>query len=171
MHIAVPATPRRLCILAPLIWVVVMGLNLRVVKGQHCPYTRRRRHTDDENRAHNDCESRWRDSHQPDPPPPPPDPCYGVNCGSHGSCSGGHCSCSSSAHSGDRCQNFGAICDIYHSIPVSTAPSPPGRIASGRGEGRGVERRDGWRQSSGVDCIGGLGGGKEGIAPGVGSLR
>ena len=31
------------------------------------------------------------------------DPCGGVDCGAHGSCSGGTCTCESGAFTGDRC--------------------------------------------------------------------
>ena len=43
--------------------------------------------------------------------PPPPAPkrgsCVDVDCGAHGSCSGGTCVCESGAYTGDRCQSFG----------------------------------------------------------------
>eukprot|EP01046_Picozoa_sp_COSAG06_P053523 COSAG06_NODE_9276_length_1941_cov_3.328990_1_plen_492_part_10 len=34
------------------------------------------------------------------------DPCYGIECGSHGHCSNGRCDCDDPAYSGDTCQNF-----------------------------------------------------------------
>ena len=34
------------------------------------------------------------------------DPCAGVDCGAHGSCSGGTCICESEAYTGDRCQDI-----------------------------------------------------------------
>ena len=34
------------------------------------------------------------------------DPCAWVDCGAHGSCSGGTCTCESGAYSGDHCQNY-----------------------------------------------------------------
>ena len=48
------------------------------------------------------------------------DPCALVNCGSHGSCSGGQCTCESRAYSGDRCQNFGERAGhCRHCVPPS----------------------------------------------------
>ena len=41
-------------------------------------------------------------------PPPAPNACFGVECGDHGTCTGGTCSCESSAYSGDRCQHYDA---------------------------------------------------------------
>ena len=34
--------------------------------------------------------------------------CARIDCGAHGSCSGGTCICESGAYTGDRCQDFGA---------------------------------------------------------------
>jgi len=35
-----------------------------------------------------------------------PNPCQDVDCGGHGSCSGGTCVCESGAYTGDHCENF-----------------------------------------------------------------
>ena len=47
-----------------------------------------------------------------------PDPCLGVDCGAHGSCSGGTCTCESGAYTGDRCQTFGAGGSLVGSLLV-----------------------------------------------------
>ena len=43
------------------------------------------------------------------------DPCAGVDCGEHGSCSGGACVCESGAYSGSWCQAFGE----FRSVPAN----------------------------------------------------
>ena len=40
------------------------------------------------------------------------DPCARIDCGAHGSCSGGTCTCESGAYTGDRCQIFDACFGI-----------------------------------------------------------
>ena len=75
--------------------------------------------------------------------------CAGVDCGAHGSCSGGTCFCESEAYTGDRCQNdvrcFDVDCGAHGSCSGGTCFCENSGAYSG-------DRCQNYDRCFGVDC-------------------